>query len=288
MRKFRDIETGKIVTEEQLAEEYTSKLGEQPETYKDMTLTQYINNCMTRNNGTLEEISMEKMKTGRLMECVFDATATVYGKCGLIEADWWEDWHDSRDVYAEIKDIAEFYEDYYPEDDEEYLTNIDRLTRAWFKNFAGVTLTDEEEMYLCCDQKIAEYIRKHIPEGWSKYDYDCWENLEHVLGCEIDDTEYHKINGQVDDLMELGLGDRDRMLKMLEEIRNPMKDYVIRIVQHRNVDFSVVVKAHSKEEAFEVYEKNNDRGDYDMEWIDAATCFAEIIDEHQSVEEVEG
>lgn len=54
MRKFFDIETREIITEEVLAE--TLELLKEDDDYKDITLGQYINNCLTINNGTLEEI----------------------------------------------------------------------------------------------------------------------------------------------------------------------------------------------------------------------------------------
>ena len=54
MRNFLDVETGDIITEQVLAETL-DQLKEDPE-YKDVTLAQYINNCLTINNGKLEEI----------------------------------------------------------------------------------------------------------------------------------------------------------------------------------------------------------------------------------------
>ena len=54
MRNFLDIETGDIITEQTLAE--TLELLKEDDDYKDITLEQYINNCLTTNNGTLEEI----------------------------------------------------------------------------------------------------------------------------------------------------------------------------------------------------------------------------------------
>ena len=54
MRNFLDIETGEIITEQLLAE--TLDLLKEDPDYKDITLNQYINNCLTINNGTLEEV----------------------------------------------------------------------------------------------------------------------------------------------------------------------------------------------------------------------------------------
>lgn len=54
MRNFLDTETGEIITEQVLAETL-EQLKEDP-AYRDITLAQYINNCLTINNGTLEEV----------------------------------------------------------------------------------------------------------------------------------------------------------------------------------------------------------------------------------------
>lgn len=54
MRNFLDIETGDIITEQLLAE--TLELLKEDDDYKNITLAQYINNCLTINNGTLEEL----------------------------------------------------------------------------------------------------------------------------------------------------------------------------------------------------------------------------------------
>ena len=55
-RKFFDIETREIITEEILAETLEELRECDPDTYGDITLGQYINNCLTINNGTLEEV----------------------------------------------------------------------------------------------------------------------------------------------------------------------------------------------------------------------------------------
>ena len=56
MRKFFDIETREIVTED-VRRETLEELKEcDPNTYGDINLEQYINNCLTINNGTLEEV----------------------------------------------------------------------------------------------------------------------------------------------------------------------------------------------------------------------------------------
>ena len=55
MRRFYDINTEEIVTEDDLARELAALKLEDHEHY-DVTLEDYINNCLTHNNGTLEEI----------------------------------------------------------------------------------------------------------------------------------------------------------------------------------------------------------------------------------------
>lgn len=50
---FKDIESGETITLEQLEKEYYMLKLEDPESY-DYSFDEYINNCLTRNNGTLE------------------------------------------------------------------------------------------------------------------------------------------------------------------------------------------------------------------------------------------
>lgn len=55
-RKFFDIETREVITEEILAETLAELKECNPSDYGNITLDQYINNCLTIHNGTLEEI----------------------------------------------------------------------------------------------------------------------------------------------------------------------------------------------------------------------------------------
>ena len=58
MRKFRDISTGEIITEEQVLEEVKSIFGEDHDADELGTIfTNYVNNAI--NNGTLTEITNE-------------------------------------------------------------------------------------------------------------------------------------------------------------------------------------------------------------------------------------
>ncbi len=56
MRKFFDIETREIITEDVLRETLEELKVCDPSTYGDITIGQYINNCLTINNGTLVEV----------------------------------------------------------------------------------------------------------------------------------------------------------------------------------------------------------------------------------------
>ena len=57
MRKFRDISTGEIITEEELRKEFERLKKETPEEY-DYSFNQYLLNC-TSKNGMLAEITNE-------------------------------------------------------------------------------------------------------------------------------------------------------------------------------------------------------------------------------------
>ena len=50
---FIDIETGELVTVEQLETEFNSLRSEQPDEH-NYSFSEYIRNCLTRYNGTLE------------------------------------------------------------------------------------------------------------------------------------------------------------------------------------------------------------------------------------------
>lgn len=56
MRKFYDIETREIITEDVLDDTLKELKERDPFTYGNITLGQYINNCLTIHNGSLEEI----------------------------------------------------------------------------------------------------------------------------------------------------------------------------------------------------------------------------------------
>ena len=55
MRKFYDTNTMEIITEDELAREL-EELKKKDFEHDDVTLAEYINNCLTINNGILEEI----------------------------------------------------------------------------------------------------------------------------------------------------------------------------------------------------------------------------------------
>lgn len=55
MTAFRDIESNEIVTIEQLKLEYDQLKKNDPESF-DYSFPEYVENCMARNNGTLEKI----------------------------------------------------------------------------------------------------------------------------------------------------------------------------------------------------------------------------------------
>lgn len=57
MRQFIDTETGKILSVDELMKEYTA-LRESGDTEAE-TFADYISNCLTKNNGTLEELEVE-------------------------------------------------------------------------------------------------------------------------------------------------------------------------------------------------------------------------------------
>ena len=60
MRKFiHEDNPEKIVTEEELRQEFTKLQKENPSEYGHLKFGEYLKNCMWYNNGTLEEVSNE-------------------------------------------------------------------------------------------------------------------------------------------------------------------------------------------------------------------------------------
>ena len=53
--KYYDIESGEVITREQLFKEYKHNREIMPDEY-NYSFDEYVNNCMTANNGTLEII----------------------------------------------------------------------------------------------------------------------------------------------------------------------------------------------------------------------------------------
>lgn len=75
MRYFRCIEDDKIYTEEELKKDFEI-LSKTYSEYDGITFGQYLNNCMTRNNGSIEEVY--PFHVDYFVEC-FDRTLTVDG-----------------------------------------------------------------------------------------------------------------------------------------------------------------------------------------------------------------
>lgn len=55
---FLDIETNEIITTERLYEEYKENM--QSGNYELVSFSEYVYNCLTANNGTLEVLEMEE------------------------------------------------------------------------------------------------------------------------------------------------------------------------------------------------------------------------------------
>lgn len=75
MRYFRCIEDDKIYTEEEMKKDFEI-LSETYSEYDGMTFGQYLNNCMTRNNGSIEEVY--PFHVDYFVEC-YERTLTVDG-----------------------------------------------------------------------------------------------------------------------------------------------------------------------------------------------------------------
>lgn len=56
MREFFDTESRQFISETELLQEFIKLSQENPTEYGNITFGQYLNNCLTINNGTLTEV----------------------------------------------------------------------------------------------------------------------------------------------------------------------------------------------------------------------------------------
>ena len=56
MKEYRDIESGEIITSDQLQMEYAENTKNNPAEYINISFSDYVSNCMTYNGGTLEPV----------------------------------------------------------------------------------------------------------------------------------------------------------------------------------------------------------------------------------------
>lgn len=87
MRMFYDKEHENFVTETELREEFFELLSDSntAEEYENISFVEYINNCLTENDGTLEEIHKgepeEKTIAERINTVVYDYDTYGYYDC---------------------------------------------------------------------------------------------------------------------------------------------------------------------------------------------------------------
>lgn len=267
MRKFHDIETHEIITEEKLRDEYIQKVKEQPEEFSAMSFAEYLSNSLTCNNGTLEEVNMDQTKRE---EVIFDASCEIYGvyRDELSNKDI-----DSRDVFVEIQRFADFWMTAYepilgtviPEDS--YLEYVTLAALCWIKGYLGHDLTDDDELMLCNNQRVAQYCREH---GMTAYDYDNWSQLEDIIGEPLTYEEFHKMNEELpDEPMTLSIceGNRKDLKAKLDNIRKP-KEKVPVYVEIRTM-FKTWVEVNvgaGREEIIEAAKSNIKNEEYEPDY----------------------
>ena len=108
MRKFRNTNTGEIITEEELRKEFEKLKKETPEEY-DYSFGNYIRNC-TDKNGTLEEVRQwvgNAMVVDSLSELPKIGERDKYR--GLVIS---VDLYDDEDDYA-IYNVGDLFQNWY-------------------------------------------------------------------------------------------------------------------------------------------------------------------------------
>lgn len=258
MRKFKDIESGAIVTEEVLRKEYLERLKEHPEEFSEMSFAEYLSNSLTSHNGTLEEVNMEQ--NARREEVIIDATQEAYAMYGDELSNL-----DSRDVVAEIRKFADFWMEAYEKilgdviSEDSYLEYVTLASLVWFKSWLGYDLSEDDELMLCNNQRIAQYVRNH-KVSLTLVDYDWWSHLEEIIGEPITCDEYRKIDaGLEDDVMDLAIceGNRKDLKAKLDYIRAPKERIPVYAVIKTMVKTWVEVPVGSDREAIIAEAKEN-------------------------------
>lgn len=215
----------------------------------------------------------------RMRECIYDISQLLPM---LRQEPWWPEETDSREIFKQVCECAEFYEEHYPDTDE-YMEDIEELARAWFADEFCQPLTTLELLALCTNRHVATYIREHVGE-MTMTDYDWWATAEEALGHEITVDEYHKLNDRLAgeySLMDLSVDE----IKALYEKILPKKMFRITRTWTMTPTMTVEIEAKSEEEAERLFESAYEDGEY-WEEADDACAFAEVCDEEVYIEEV--
>lgn len=132
-----------------------------------------------------------------MLEAMFDATyaAQNWLACHATEIEE----VDSRDTFRSCMKAVEVYMEAFPDnDDPEYMEHIEHLTYISCRATYGLPFDELDELLLegCDYPKIAWYCYDH---DMTQYDYDCWANLNNIMGEEMTFEQFHLINGWYND-----------------------------------------------------------------------------------------
>ena len=121
-KQYRDIESGKIVTVDQLRQEFAARLmAEDAEEWEEMSFAEYLRNSLTVNNGTLEEVPMRKFRVTvtQTLHVEMEVEVDAYTEEEALEefdranadGDYWEQWDDAytfgdaEDEHIDIEEV---------------------------------------------------------------------------------------------------------------------------------------------------------------------------------------
>lgn len=120
MKFYRDIETGKTVTTEDLRKEFAERIVSGNPEFDGMTFAEYLENSMTRNNGTLEEAEVKtyRIRVTQTMHVTFEVNVEAHTEEEAIErfdiangdGEYWEEWDDAY-AYADREDATVYVEE---------------------------------------------------------------------------------------------------------------------------------------------------------------------------------
>ena len=182
---------------------------------------------------------MLDIKQKNILEAMFDATYAAQDWLGRHAHEIEET--DSRDTFQACFTAVDRYCATFPDnDDPDYMDHIELLTHLALRDSYCLDLTPLHELLLngCEYPKIAWYCQDN---NMTLYDYDCWENLCHVMGEEMTYEQFHLINGWYDD--DLAAADKSDRLTFRRMLKPEAREETLKMLSPGCMAHTIIGKA---------------------------------------------